>query len=338
MVNINNASLEKRKENFINKLEKLNGHIFELIGNYYNQDQETLFRCKNCNNEFMSSPKNMIKRKRNYCNNCYQRPKTKKYSKETLKRIRKNKEEKFKKEFSKNKNYEYLDGFITRSETCRFKCKNCGNEEYYISPRRILREDNEKGCNKCRSVHNKKTFEDFKEDVYDKYNDKFTLLKRNNMNYKDSDSEVRVHCNTCNNNFKTTSKHLKAFGKCPYCLMTGIEKRCYSILLDYFDKDEIEIQKKFKDLKFKNSQRYDFYIQKENLLIEVDGKQHITDKPFGREKEKENNFKRDQNKNNYAKANNYKLIRILYNQGIETVLRSYFEDNYIPRNIFTINI
>ena len=71
-----------------------------------------------------------------------------------------------------------------------------------------------------------------------------------------------------------------------------------------------ERQKKFKDL---NKLSYDFYIPEYRLLIEYQGEQHY--KPieiFGGEEAFKKQIIHDEEKDKYAKINNYRLLKIPY--------------------------
>ncbi|QQO92725.1 homing endonuclease [Staphylococcus phage Madawaska] len=334
------ATLENRKNIFLKKLEEINGEVFEMVGEFKNTNEETLFKCKKCDNLFLSSPYNIVRRKRNGCNICLKKKKKSKTKPElTIKNIKLRKEkfiEKLNAKY-KNKEFEYLSGFIDLKTQCKFKCNNCGNSNYWITPDYIIKKSNI-NCNKCSSPHNKQDLNSYIEDIKSKYGERFNIEIDKNKNFENSKSKVHINCNNCDHDFKATADRFKLGGICPYCNMTTLEKEAYEILLKYFSKEEIEIQKGFDNLVFKNAQKFDFYIEKENLLIEVDGKQHINDKSFGDEKESEISFLRDQNKNKFVLDNNLKLIRILYNQGIETVLMCYFDHGILTRNIFSINI
>lgn len=62
--------------------------------------------------------------------------------------------------------------------------------------------------------------------------------------------------------------------------MSLFEIAVYDILKDIFGEENIETQKRFPDCKKKNPLRFDFYIQKYNLVVEADGAQHYKNLPF----------------------------------------------------------
>lgn len=76
---------------------------------------------------------------------------------------------------------------------------------------------------------------------------------------------------------------------------------------------EYETQKIFDDLKVKSNLSYDFYLPKENILIEFQGQQHY--KPiekFGGQEQFERQVQHDKIKKDYAQKNNYRFLEISY--------------------------
>lgn len=79
-----------------------------------------------------------------------------------------------------------------------------------------------------------------------------------------------------------------------------------------------EKEKSFKDLRFKQLARFDFYIPEKNYIIEYDGQQHFQPVNFGNLSENEVKMafqkiqEHDKIKNQYCKENNIPLIRIPY--------------------------
>lgn len=77
-----------------------------------------------------------------------------------------------------------------------------------------------------------------------------------------------------------------------------------------------ETEKTFNDCRFINTKllaRYDFYLPKEKILIEFDGRQHFIPNAFlGGEEEFKIRQEHDRYKNQYALEHGYILIRIPY--------------------------
>ena len=98
------------------------------------------------------------------------------------------------------------------------------------------------------------------------------------------------------------------------------------------NKIEYEIEKQFKDCRYKNPLPFDFYLPQYNLCIEFDGEQHFIPHDFNSketEEKKLENLKivqlRDQTKNDYCKNNGINLLRIRYDENVEEKLTEYFQ-------------
>ena len=326
-------NLDTRKNNFIEKLNSINGHIYEYLSGFNNVDSPALFRCLNCNNKFKMTPYNAYRRKRNSCEHC------KTINSKDISKREKFFLIKFKEKYPNNE-FTYIQGYMNLDSLAKFKCNNCGNNEYLITPSGILKKKSI-NCNKCRTSHNIQTLKEYILDIEEKYPNMYNIDLEENCNYKNSDSLIIIKCNKCNNKFKSNAKGFKYRGKCSYCNMTKLEKYVFSIIKNYFSSEDIDIQVSFDGLKYKNSLKFDFYISKINLVIEVDGKQHYSDGKnysFGDKKEYEKTKLRDNIKNKYCLDNNIKLIRIKYDDNIDLVLKNYFNKRLIVEDIFTINI
>lgn len=100
---------------------------------------------------------------------------------------------------------------------------------------------------------------------------------------------------------------------CPHCNESKGEKNIRRILSD--NNIIFETQKKFKNCVYKNVLPFDFYLPNHNLLIEYDGIQHSKSiKHFGGEENFELRKLKDRIKTDFAKNNNFKLLRINYTQ------------------------
>jgi len=128
-----------------------------------------------------------------------------------------------------------------------------------------------------------------------------------------------ITCKTHGDFLLNIGNHARGGG----CQKCQISKGEYKIL-DYLKSNNIEFkhQKMFDDCvnpKTNRRLKYDFYIPDKNILIEFDGEQHYI---IGRkvrnhiltEEEVANLKLRDEIKNEFAKSNNIKLLRIPYNK------------------------
>lgn len=99
----------------------------------------------------------------------------------------------------------------------------------------------------------------------------------------------------------------------------GLKSKYRSSLETYFadfcksNNIEFESQKSFEDCNYKGSLRFDYYLPKYNILIEIQGKQHFeaVDKFGGESYFKEQQIK-DNIKREWCKINNIRLIEISY--------------------------
>lgn len=133
------------------------------------------------------------------------------------------------------------------------------------------------------------------------------LYNYNNIEYINSKTKIEIICKKHGSFYQTPNTHISDGGSgCPICKFSHGERIIYKTLNNMDIK--FEMQKGFKDLKYKKSLKYDFYINKHNLLIEYDGKHHF-EEVHGDLKLIQ---KRDKIKDNYAIDNNIKLIRIPY--------------------------
>ena len=139
--------------------------------------------------------------------------------------------------------------------------------------------------------------------------------------YVKNDVPILHKCLKCNYEWEVSPNSLisERVG-CPKCNCTKGENRIIKFLED--NNIDFVFQKKFDGLKNINSLYYDFYIPELNVLVEYDGEFHYID-IF-----KNNSFEpakmRDVLKDEYAKNNNIKLIRIPYwdFDNIETILKT----------------
>lgn len=141
------------------------------------------------------------------------------------------------------------------------------------------------------------------------------------------DSNMSVHCYNCKSNFIVTPiNHQYNNLGCSNCFggkpqNSKGEKKITSILND--KQIKYYRQYTFNDCGDLNKLRFDFYIPTEKLLIEFDGKQHFQPIDFfGGMIAFNTQKRRDQIKNEYAKRNDIRLIRISYLEfnNIENIL------------------
>lgn len=105
---------------------------------------------------------------------------------------------------------------------------------------------------------------------------------------------------------RTSTKFVKA--GCPSCSST-------KSALELFHKIEFDDQKSFPECRHIAALRFDFYLPKYNLLIELDGAQHFAQNIFTPTAKAFEDLKlRDRKKEEFAKSKKIHLLRISYDQ------------------------
>jgi len=198
--------------------------------------------------------------------------------------------------------YDYsLVNYVTAKKGINIICKKHGN--FVQTPYKHLCGQ---GCPKCADNINLTT-EEFIRRAF--------MVHKNNYNYSLVDyvsahKKVTIVCNLHGEFKQKPSSHLMGRG-CPTCKQSVGEKK----ISKFLEKNKImfESEKKFEGCKNKNHLLFDFYIPKQNILIEYDGKQHF--KPidfFGGVQGFTNQKNNDKLKNKFAKEKGIKLLRIPY--------------------------
>lgn len=194
--------------------------------------------------------------------------------------------------------------YIDANKKLEFICNN--NHSCYISWHNF---NHERRCNKCYSISKRKTDEEFRSELFDKYNGEYSLIEE----YKNNRDKILFLHNTCGTYFKTRPFNILGRGDgCPICSISKGERKC----IDWLNSNNYKYEREyiFDDLiSDKNAfLRYDFavFIKDKTFLIEYDGEFHF------RNVFDEDAFKRrkmlDRQKDNYALDNNMSLLRIPY--------------------------
>lgn len=145
--------------------------------------------------------------------------------------------------------------------------------------------------------------------IYTQYISDFELFNLSPVSGKKKLFTCRYHINLQKTDSRT--KYLN-FRNCPECNYSKLENNCKYILNNLNIK--FVIQKTFDDCKYKQKLKFDIYISKLNTLIELDGEQHFENVNFFGENSLEQNRIKDNIKNEYAKNNNIRLLRISYSE------------------------
>lgn len=213
----------------------------------------------------------------------------------------------------------------------KVKCK-CKIDGYEWSPRpNTLLHGH--GCPKCAGKLIPTT-EEFKEKLY-QINPDIEIIGHYVMSLK----KIQCKCKKCGHEWKATPNSLLQGAGCPKCKTTKGEKRIAQYL-DNLNIHYIYNKKYFKDLVGAGGGllRPDFIIPSLKIWIEFDGQQHFEPVNFtGAMSEQqlqelfEYTQQNDQIKDQYAKDNNWTLIRIPFTEydNIEQILAEYIEQEQV---------
>jgi Zn finger protein HypA/HybF involved in hydrogenase expression len=172
------------------------------------------------------------------------------------------------------------------------------------------------GCQECskeklKEIGSEKRIskEEFIKRSFETHNEKYDY---NKVEYIDFHKKVEIYCNKCKKYFwQTPSSHTHGSG-CPTCKASKGEKA----IEEFLKENSIEFmqQKKFDDCKGKkNKLPFDFYLPKQNVLIEYQGKQHyVPIERFGGIEALEKQKVTDNIKKEYCLKNNIFLFEITY--------------------------
>jgi very-short-patch-repair endonuclease len=130
--------------------------------------------------------------------------------------------------------------------------------------------------------------------------------------YVSARNKIKIGCEKHGQFFQRAFDHLAGHG-CPKCKESFGERK----IREYLEINKImfEKEKKFDKCRNKNHLLFDFYLPEKNILIEYDGEQHF--KPinfFGGKHTHKKVLINDNIKNEFAKQNNIKLLRIPFTE------------------------
>lgn len=173
---------------------------------------------------------------------------------------------------------------------------------FWQSPAKHLRKQ---GCKWCNYGRPKLILNDFlkrsKEIHSNKYSYELVTVITSYRHFK-----IKIICKKHGIFEQSPENHLQGYG-CSICKSSRGELRIIKIL----KKMDIEFlyQHKFKDLFYKKPLVFDFFLPKENILIEYDGEFHFRN-IFRDERSLKSQLERDLMKDEYARKNEFKLLRI----------------------------
>lgn len=300
---------KKTHEAYVREVCQINQFI-EVVDEYINNQTPILHRCKIDGHEWMARPSNVLRGR-----GC---PKCKALKLHNLKVKRGSQ---YISEVAKiNSNIIVIGQYVDNKTPILHMCL-LDKHMWYASPDNILHNS---GCPKCKavkiSVYKTKTHEQYVKEVSE-VNPYIEVVGT----YINSETKILHRCLIDGCEWYSLPSNILSGHGCPYCNQS-IGERQISI---YLNKNGFiyKPQYTFSDCRYKKCLPFDFYLPNYNICIEYDGEQHF--KPieyFGGEDGFTERKRNDEIKNAYCNKNNIILLRIAYNQNIETELDNFFNN------------
>jgi len=215
---------------------------------------------------------------------------------------------KFKKTHQDKYDYSLFTEYFNVDQHANIICKKHG-----LFKQTVRNHYNGQGCMKCYNEIRHTYLCDTKDNFIKKAN-----IVHNNIyaypfeTYKNSKTKIEIECSIHGIFMKNPNSHLNGEG-CPHCFSSNGEKKIYFILKG--NKIRFITQKIFKDCKYINGLRFDFYLLEYNLCIEFNGQQHYEIvKHWGNESDLLKTIEKDKIKNDYCEMKGIKLLKIPYSE------------------------
>jgi len=182
----------------------------------------------------------------------------------------------------------------------------------------------EKGCYHCGRIRQKQTLTHNNKEWLEKankiHNNFYTY---DNFIYKNSKVKSYVTCQKHGDFLVKMNDHLYSKSGCPVCNTSIGEKEVENWLIE--NKISFIKQFSFDDCRYKNSLKFDFYLESMNTCIEYDGVQHFEAREyFGGEEAYKDRILKDSLKTEFCNINNIRLVRIRYNEKVNKKLNKIF--------------
>lgn len=285
------------------------GNEYTILNEYTGNKNKLFIKHNTCGNEYYISIYNF--KKGNRCRKCVSKEKAKK---------RRKTHEQFLEEFYSldNNDYDILSEYKGTKSNIKVKHKLCGTE-YYSRADVLLRGSKCKNClNQKMSKDNTKTTKQYYKEVNEATRGEYELLST----YTNVNTKVKIKHNVCGHEYEVFPYMFKRGRRCPKCNYSKGEKLVEYVLEELNKK--YETQYKFIDLVNVKNLSYDFYLPKENILIEYQGQQHYHPvELFGGYKQFEIQKNNDNLKRQYAKDKDITLIEIPYTEDTYEKVKNY---------------
>lgn len=286
------AAAEAKRKNLSDIIKEFPDIDFSLVDKYENNSQKLKLICKTCKNIFYR-PYQDLRRERgcSYCSKgCFTNSEIFKW----------------KARLKHGDKYDYsLVEYKSARTKVKIKCNTCG----YIFEQTPDSHLYGEGCSKC-SNNCKLTAEEFIERAKEIHGDKYNYSL---VDYKNAKTKVKIICPKHGVFEQVPDSHLREDG-CPICNSSSLEERTYNDLIKKGLKEGIDfiMYKKFDDFVDIRQLSYDFYLIKENILIECNGIQHYKFTPYFHKTlhDFHKQLHHDWLKRKYAREHNIELIII----------------------------
>ena len=237
--------------------------------------------------------------------------------------------EQFNEVHSNKYTYPNFERYINQNQIIDIICPEHGKFE-----QQIIHHNNGSGCLKCHDrTFNRKDLDSHILSIPDEQKLLYNYLSID-YNYMDSGQTfLEIECKKCSNIFFQNLSNHKYGSGCPECARIDFDSKGIKSIKKYLKDLNIEYinEKTFDDCRNISTNkllRFDFYIESMNCCIEFDGPQHFKAADlFGGKEEFERIILRDNIKNEYCRSNNINLIRIKYNENIESILNERLKVN-----------
>lgn len=189
-------SKRKTKEQFKKEVFNLVGNEYVFLDPYVNNHTKLRVKHNKCGNIYKVSPNSFLRGSRcPYCAGLIKKT-----------------NEQFQQEIYDlvGNEYVFLDPYVNAHTKLRVKHNKCGHI-YGVRPADFLRGSR---CPYCAGF--RKTNTDFKKEVYDLVDDKYTFLDT----YVNAQTKIRVKHNECGHIYKVTPANFIMGHRCPYCYGT----------------------------------------------------------------------------------------------------------------------
>lgn len=303
----------KTNDEFIKEVKELVGDEYKFLEDYKNNRTKIKVEHLECGNVYGVRPKDFIKGNR--CPKCALKKS----------RICPNK---YNNDFKRimGDNYELMSTYTHSREPITFKHLVCGNIATVKYAENLYHSNI--GCLPCTNKGFTKTHEEFEKEVRNIHGDSYELMGR----YKNNKTYISVKHKKCGKvSYIEPGNLLRNKGRCRYCSQSigevTVKKSLESLGVDYVEQKTFEDLRSDKDYPY----RYDFYVERYNLLIEYHGRQHYIPIDFiGGEAQLKKQQETDRIKRDYALENGYKYLEIHYEVPLDKI------ENIIYKKIISV--